>query len=128
MNDVCCSDSPQGFVCSLVTSHAGPHIARGMDGQEFERWPAPAPVADPAGEVDGDLLCCGNCNADLDLATHDAAVRAAALRETRNDWADYFANWSGAVGPEPLTVEKVIEALRAEHTPFGWVRAESGER
>jgi len=42
-----------------------------------------------------------------------------ALTEHRHEWADYFEHWSGAVGPEPLTVASVIQALRAESVPFG---------
>lgn len=48
----------------------------------------------------------------------DAAIHSS-KREHRHEWAGYFENWSGAIGPEPLTVEKVIAALRSETVPFG---------
>ena len=42
-----------------------------------------------------------------------------AKAEHRHEWADFFERWTGAVGPEPLTVEKVIAALRRKTVPFG---------
>lgn len=42
-----------------------------------------------------------------------------AKREHREEWASYFESRSGAVGPEPLTVELVVKALRWETVPFG---------
>lgn len=55
------------------------------------------------------------------LATpeRDAAVAA--------EWADYFEVRQGTVGPEPLTVESMIAALRAPR-PFGCEAGESDER
>jgi hypothetical protein len=55
----------------------------------------------------------------LVAVTNAEAERDRALAEHRREWADYFEHWSGAVGPEPLTVKLVIEALRAESVPFG---------
>lgn len=47
-------------------------------------------------------------------------------RRTRNEWADYFEGWLTAVGPELLTVETVIAALRADGKPFGVAAADLG--
>lgn len=47
---------------------------------------------------------------------HDAAVAA--------EWADHFEVRQGAVGPERLTVESMIAALRGPR-PFGCMAGES---
>ena len=47
---------------------------------------------------------------------HDAAVAA--------EWADHFEVRQGAVGPERLTVESMIAALRGPR-PFGRMAGES---
>lgn len=67
---------------------------------------------------------------DLAEAVLDAvvpAVREAAQREHRIEWADYIANWDGAVGPEPPTVWSIVEALRAERLPFGSAQQQQRE-
>ena len=43
-----------------------------------------------------------------------------AKAEHRHEWADYFENWAGVLGLEPLTVEKVAKVLRWETVPFGF--------
>lgn len=51
------------------------------------------------------------------IAEHDAVVAA--------EWADHFENRHAAVGPERLTVESMIAALRGPR-PFGRMAGESG--
>ena len=53
------------------------------------------------------------------VSTENDAKVEQAKAEHRHEWADYFERWTGAVGPEPLTVEKVINALRSKTVPFG---------
>lgn len=35
----CLMQGPEGFVCTESEDHIGDHIARGVNGEECERWP-----------------------------------------------------------------------------------------
>lgn len=56
---------------------------------------------------------------DPRLSTVQALLPWLGVAPSAQEWADYFEHWTQAVGPEPLTVDLVIKALRLPSPPFG---------
>ena len=58
------------------------------------------------------------------VARHRAEAAVEAEATHREGWASYFDNWRASIGPEPLTVDLVIKALRLPEPPFGCFEGE----
>lgn len=73
-----------------------------------------------AGLVDGavDELAAEILRSDW-FAARLATARAEGAREHRVEWADYLDDWRASVGPQPPTVDAIIDALRHPEPPFG---------
>ena len=106
MNDIC-------MACGKPIYLFDYDKARGVVGltmawKHFSPWVRHRPI--PESEYGDDCL--------LATPEHDAAVAA--------EWANYFEARQGMVGPERLTVESMIAALRGPR-PFGRMEGESGD-